>query len=334
MKYYVCSTGCVELPLILRTGPDCGASDGSLGPIYSRYYPWCVRPTYVCEPEDLWDGWNVLHPLQSMDRFKPVLGLVKKHKAPNLLFIGDSNVSRLGCSIRKKTVSETIVNVLSNTKFVGVGGTKWWLLHKELHGIFRSKRKLSKNGNQWQQFFELDAQVDAIIIVNGSNDCDDFNNCIMFTTPGGADNSNFEDASNAKLEQWFSELKPIIFAQLEHITDLVPDTPIYYLPIIPRCWWNRQTRCLANKMDHYITSVITKTTSIEIKLLPNASLYKCPERTLRNIYQNTMPALFMTDNIHLNNWGIEAVLRDILPTIMDMIVNKLSGNRLSKKIKV
>ena len=90
---------------------------------------------------------------------------------------------------------------------------------------------------------------------------------------------------------------------------------------------------LAKKLDYYVTSVITKTSDIEVKLLPNASMYKHPEKTLRNIYQNVMPALIMMDNVHLNNWGVEAVIRDVTPTIMDMVVNKISGNRLSKKIK-
>ena len=62
-------------------------------------------------------------------------------------------------------------------------------------------------------------------------------------------------------------------------------------------------------------------------------LYKYPGPCLSNIRQNVMSALLNTDNVHLNNWGIEAVCKDIGPMLMDMVVNKRLGNRLFKKLK-
>ena len=170
-----------------KTGPS------TRKPIYSRYYPWCVRPIHVCEPEDLWDAWSTIHPENKTDRLKPVLGQIRKFKAPNLVFIGDSNVYRLGLSVKKETLNSDLMTFLSSSKFVGVGGTKWWLIETELHGIFDKAWKLKKHGDQWSKYFDSDAVSDAGVIILGSNDCDDYNNCILQACPTGAIDENLDN---------------------------------------------------------------------------------------------------------------------------------------------
>ncbi len=111
------------------------------GHIHTRYYPWYIRPDHVCTPEDLWNAWDTNHPISRPDTLNVVSGLIKKHRPPHLVFVGDSNVARLGEAVDKKILSCKILEFLKGSSFVGVGGTKWWLMHTELHGIIKSSKK-------------------------------------------------------------------------------------------------------------------------------------------------------------------------------------------------
>ena len=70
-----------------------------------------------------------------------------------MIFIGDSNVARLGDAVKNCILDEATHEFLKDSSFVGVGGTKWWLLNTELHGIFKSAKKRKDYGNQWAKHF-------------------------------------------------------------------------------------------------------------------------------------------------------------------------------------
>ncbi len=98
-------------------------------------------------------------------------------------------------SMSNVTLDSNVMTLLETSKFVGVGGTKWWLLDTELHGKFSSKWKYKKYGNQWSKFFKPEMVPDAAVLIVGSNDCDDYNNCILQKRPAGMYDEKFDEIS-------------------------------------------------------------------------------------------------------------------------------------------
>ena len=291
-------------------------------PIYAKFYDWCPRPALSCTWLDTWRGWGRLNPPFAMDGARAAFCQVYNLGAPNIVFIGSSHVYHLGETMHHQAwrchLNPMAADFLVNSDYVGVGGLKWWTLEREIHGIFTSPRKLAKYGNQWAQYLNRNHFPEAAIIINGSNDADDFNNCTLSAVPGGIYDIDFYACATAIMEKWLAELKPVILQAIRHIIDILPHgTKLFYLPIIPRIWWHKNTRELANKLDHYITVTLKREHRININLLSIRSLIRYPAVSeYDNIYRDLLPSFLEEDNTHLNIWGYECVIRDVAPSVM------------------
>ena len=239
-----------------------------------------------------------------------------------MLFIGSSHVHHLRESMYfdewKSHIAPAAVDFLSASEYVGVGGLKWWTLENEIHGIFTNPAKFHKYGDQWSQYRQTGHCPEAAILINGSNDVDDYNNCTLSAPPNGIYDIDFNDCATAIMEKWLSQLKPVIVSAITHVRDILPmNTKLFYLPILPRIWWHKKARDMANKLDHFVTVTLRREHNIHINMTSIATLVRYPAISeYDNIYKDVLPAFMETDNTHVNLWGYEAILRDIAPSIM------------------
>ena len=99
-----------------------------------------------------------------------------------------------------------------------------------------------------------------------------------------------------------------------------------YIRILPRIWWSARAKELARRLDHYIEVVLRKEHNIRVKCFQPKSLQKF--HTHSEIPDNNgnivLSGFLEGDNTHLNYWGYQALLNDIVVPLMDA---KVSASR-------
>ena len=183
--------------------------------------------------------------------------------------------------------------------FAGVGGLKWWLCDTELHGKFRDPRKYQKYGNQWELFESNHVIPDAAIIVNGSNDTDDFHSHDYLLSQE-LSTADYKLQSSVDMDLWLSQLFPIVERAITNISNDLQFTKLYYVPIILRSYRNKPARIFGNRLDHYVTKTLMREQNIQVNTVELPSLFKTKCTTYAYIFNDVLPGFLQADNLHLN----------------------------------
>ena len=277
------------------------------------------RPRLTCSYYDLRDAWGKIHPIYGMDKARGGYGVANLVGPPNILFIGSSHIDHMRYLQPIHADFPSLPKwFISSSVFAGVGGLKWWLVDTELYGSFRDPRKAQKYGNQWEQFESNHTTPDAAVFINGSNDTDDFHSH-DFKLRHDLSKEDYVMQSAIDMELWLAQLCPVIEKTITNISHDLSRTKLYYIPIIPRSYWNKPARDFGNKLDYYIKKTLSREHNITVNALELPSLFKNKCTTYKYIYQDVIPGFLQSDNLHLNQWGYEALIRDLTVPIMDFV---------------
>ncbi len=303
---------------------DCLAVLGNMdtAPIFKRHIQRAPRPSFICTEQDRKDAWHNIHPVYAMSRARCGFSMANRIGYPKMLFVGDSNMYHLSTIQHDKNLYHDARNFISKSNFVSCGGLKWWSAEAELNGVFQSQEKATKYGNQWKLFHDCNVKPDVTVLNIGANDTDDFHSH-DYHLQRLLSTSEYKAQIDSDKELWLSQLIPEIEYVIDQIRHRVPDSKLYALPILPRVWWGAHARDLGNKLDHHISEVMRREQGINIYLIDNRSLFKdCKTRPLQHIKSNVIPGFYQSDNIHLNYWGFEALIRDLAAPVMDFVGTK------------
>ena len=115
-------------------------------PMFKRKRSYVIKPPLHVTERDMSLRDAVLNMEPEHDLFERPFRLMDSIDIPSIAFIGSSHVFRMNDVISSKHVPERVKYFLSKSKFVGVGGLKFWTSGEELNGIFDNAEKEKKYG--------------------------------------------------------------------------------------------------------------------------------------------------------------------------------------------
>ncbi len=294
-------------------------SDDEL-PIYRRSGYRLKRPPLLVTGEHIRLRERILNPKSKMDHYTPLYKRVHEQGAPHITFIGSSHVARMRDLPKSKALPNRVKRFLANTKFVGVGGLKYWTAQNELNGVFETEEKLANYGNQWATYKSLDHKAKWAIVILGSNDADDGNGYLSKQCALNTRSEYFKKAPKI-VDEWLRELKPHVKDLFETVQKYCPEAALGYIPILPRVWWSSRAKELARRLDHMVTSQLLSEYNIRVKKFTTRSLFVEPDtRAVKDKTQDMInPAFLLSDNTHLNVSGYKCLLNNVLCKLMDLV---------------
>ena len=236
------------------------------------------------------------------DPYKVVHHRLQRYGIPNVLFIGTSHVERLKTFAKNSNTPPKYNRLLSNSYYMGVGGSKWWNLAKYLNGedLPENKEYLS---DQWLEYHSTKFHPHFVTIVCGGNDADDMNSALLDLWESDISLAEKRVQSGILMKTWYDALTPCINEFFEELMQHIPGCVIRYTPILQRPYWQQRARHFARWLDHYVLAKIGKT--FGIKESPVRKLYKLPTlvRPKACFVDDMMPGFLNSDDVHLSTWG-------------------------------
>ena len=237
---------------------------------------------------------------------------------PKITFVGSSHVHHLMEVSNSRALPAHTRRFLSESRFVGCGGLKFWTARDELNGVFTSEYKLNKYGNLWQSYDALDFKPDWFVTMLGGNDCDDYWGYLLkFLADDGPEMYNLHLENDIYI--WMDAIAPHIVDFFTVLQNKCDTARLAYIPALPRRWWCDSTQELSRRIDEFISFNLRVDYNIKVKLIYPHSLLRfgiaSPEASRHE--NETVRGFLKHDWVHLNHRGYQAIINEVAIPLMD-----------------
>ena len=215
--------------------------------MYKRNRCLGIKPPLHVTERDIMLQKQVLCCDPDYDLFERPFRLVHTAGKPAITFIGSSHVYRMNELQELTKIPDRVKDFLSECKFVGVGGLKFWTAEDELNGIFTCEEKLKRYGNQWEKYTNTYHEAEWAIVMLGGNDTDDSHGYFQLQ---GSKLCHMEFVSQLPkdIKAWLNDLRPHVVSFIKTIQDKCKKARIGYVLIMPRILWSREAWELGHRL--------------------------------------------------------------------------------------
>ena len=232
-----------------------------------------------------------------------------------MLFIGSSHVRRLGTFATGRTTPRRYKKLLENSKFLGIGGAKWWTLHNNLDGqeLPRGKRHL---GNMWEQYQNSMYHPHFVVCLGGGNDTEDLDLFLKHHLATKTSQYDKRLFARSTMTTWYNDLTPEIDQFFEKLQKQVPGCEMKYISIFERPWWGFHARKFAHWLNHYVLGVLGRHYRIKELKVPLLFRYQRRIEHRKMPRDDILPGLLELDDVHLSSWGMRALTTSAMSPLL------------------